>query len=95
MSGRRGEPLSDIIEAFLLLCAAPPLSAISVSVESGHAASHAHTHTAFLQSGKRLKAGQFISDLTVRLRGALRLHQFTQQTQVTAAERASCVSITR
>lgn len=28
---------------------------------------------------ERVEAGQFISALTVRLRGALRLHQFTQQ----------------
>lgn len=29
--------------------------------------------------GERVEAGQFISALTVRLQGALRLHQFIQQ----------------
>lgn len=32
-----------------------------------------------LAVGERVDAGQFISVLTVRLQGALRLHQFTQQ----------------
>lgn len=53
-----------------------PLYVVSSSLAGVHTYSHAHI---LLAVGERVDAGQFISVLTVRLQGALRLHQFTQQ----------------
>lgn len=50
-----------------------PLNIVSSSLAGVHADSHEHT------SWERMEACRFISALTVRLQGALRLHQFTQQ----------------
>lgn len=54
-----------------------PLYIATSSLAGVHAASHADTSSR--QQGDRVEGGRFISALTVRLQGALRLHQFTQQ----------------
>lgn len=73
------------MEVFLFLCA-PVLFMKSVALpllccqfqSSRRSYLFSCTHI-LLAVGERVDAGQFISVLTVRLQGALRLHQFTQQ----------------
>lgn len=83
-------PFGDIIVAFLLFCALGlpvfmkmvtlPLNVVSSSLVDIHTDPHAHILPA---AGGKVEGEQFIRALTVRLQGALCLHQFTQQISTT------------